>query len=192
MSEKSIVPTEIRTIFQGRVFSVRVETIALPKGGELQAEIIRHPGSVVIIPITAQNEIILVRQYRPPIGRWAWELPAGSLKPGEDVAHAARRECQEETGQIPAHLERMGSYFPTPGYCDEEMTFFKATGLRAPGPDDGEAHQDEDEDIEARAFTRDEIQRMFAAGEVIDMKTIAGLSLINFQFPIPNSQRESM
>ena len=105
-----------------------------PKGGELQAEIIRHPGSVVIIPVTAQDEIILVRQYRPAIGRWAWELPAGSLKPGEDVERAARRECQEETGQMPSRLERVGSYFPTPGYCDEEMTFFKATGLRTPGP----------------------------------------------------------
>ena len=180
MTNESIVPREIRTIFQGRVFTVRVETIPLPKGGQLQAEIVRHPGSVVIIPVTAQNEIILVRQYRPAIGRWAWELPAGSLKPGEDVALAARRECQEETGQIPSRLERLGSYFPTPGYCDEEMTFFHATGLRVPGPNDDEAHPDEDEDIEARAFPRDELQRMIAGGEVIDLKTIAGLSLMNY------------
>jgi ADP-ribose pyrophosphatase len=180
MNENPIVPTEIRTIFQGRVFSVHVETIPLPKGGELQAEIIRHPGSVVIVPITARNDIILVRQYRPAIGRWAWELPAGSLKPGEDVERAARRECQEETGQIPAHIERMGSFFPTPGYCDEEMTFFKASGLRTPGPGDAEAHQDEDEDIEARPFTHDELRQMIAAGKVIDLKTIAGLSLINY------------
>jgi len=192
MNEQPIVPKEIRTIFQGRVFSVRVETIPLPKGGELHAEIIRHPGSVVIIPLTAQNEIILVRQYRPAIGRWAWELPAGSLKPGEDVARAARRECQEETGLVPSRLERMGSYFPTPGYCDEEMTFFKASGLRPPGPEDEEAHQDEDEDIEARAFSRDDLQRMIVAGEIIDLKTIAGLSLINFQVPISNFQKESM
>jgi ADP-ribose pyrophosphatase len=192
MNEQPIVPKEIRTIFQGRVFSVRVETIPLPKGGELHAEIIRHPGSVVIIPLTAQNEIILVRQYRPAIGRWAWELPAGSLKPGEDVARAARRECQEETGLVPSQLERMGSYFPTPGYCDEEMTFFKASGLRPPGPEDEEAHQDEDEDIEARAFSRDDLQRVIVAGEIIDLKTIAGLSLINFQVPISNFQKESM
>ena len=144
----------------------------------MQAEIIRHPGSVVIIPVTARNEIVLVRQYRPAIGRWAWELPAGSLKPGEDVERAARRECQEETGHIPSHLERVGSYFPTPGYCDEEMTFFKATGLRAPGAGDEEAHQDEDEDIEARPFSRDELQRMIASGDVIDLKTIAGLGMI--------------
>jgi ADP-ribose pyrophosphatase len=178
MNEQPIVPSEIRTIFQGRVFSVRVETIPLPKGGELHAEIIRHPGSVVIIPLTAQNEIILVRQYRPAIGRWAWELPAGSLKPGEDVVRAARRECQEETGLVPSQLQRMGAFFPTPGYCDEEMTFFKASGLRTPGPQDEEAHQDEDEDIEARAFLRDDLQRMIAKGEIIDLKTIAGLSLI--------------
>ncbi len=188
MNEPPIVPKEIRAIFQGRVFSVRIETIPLPKGGELQAEIIRHPGSVVIIPITARNEIILVRQYRPAIGRWAWELPAGSLKPGEDVERAARRECQEETGQIPASIERLGSYFPTPGYCDEEMTFFKATGLRTPGAEDEEAHQDDDEDIEACPFAHDELRRMIAAGEVIDLKTIAGLSLINFQLPTSNSQ----
>jgi ADP-ribose pyrophosphatase len=178
MSDKPIVPTEIRTIYEGRVFTLRVETIPLPKGGELRAEIVRHPGSVVLIPVTSQDEIVLVRQYRPAIGRWAWELPAGSLKPGEEVERAARRECQEETGQIPSRLERVGSYFPTPGYCDEEMTFFKATGLRLPGPGDEEAHQDEDEDIEARAFTRDELQRMIASAEVIDLKTIAGLSLI--------------
>jgi ADP-ribose pyrophosphatase len=187
MSEAPIVPKEIRTVFRGRVFTVQVETIPLPKGGELQAEIVRHPGSVVIIPVTARNEIILVRQYRPAIGRWAWELPAGSLKPGEEVERAAGRECQEEIGQIPSRLERVGSYFPTPGYCDEEMTFFKATGLRTPGAGDEEAHQDEDEDIEARPFSRDELQRMIASGDVIDLKTIAGLGLVNFQLPTSNS-----
>ena len=178
MSEQPILPREIRTVFEGRVFTLRVETIPLPRGGELQAEIIRHPGSVVIIPITPDGDIILVRQYRPAIGQWAWEIPAGSLKPGEDVEHAAHRECQEETGHVPGHLERLGSFYPTPGYCDEEMTFFKAIGLRMPGPEDEPAHQDEDEDIEARPFTGEEIQRMVAAGEIVDLKTIAGLALI--------------
>jgi ADP-ribose pyrophosphatase len=178
MTERPIVPKEIRTVFQGRVFTVRIETISLPKGGELRAEIIRHPGSVVIVPVTARNEIVLVRQYRPAIGQWAWELPAGSLKPGEDDEDAARRECQEEIGQVASHLERLGSFFPTPGYCDEQMTFFKAIGLREPGAGDEDAHQDEDEDIEARPFARDQLQKMIASGEIIDLKTIAGLSLI--------------
>jgi len=178
MSEKPIIPREIRRIYQGRIFTVQIETIQLPRGGELQAEIVRHPGSVVIIPVTADGEIVLVRQYRHAIGRWAWELPAGSLKPGEDVERAAIRECQEETGWIPTRIERVGAFFPTPGYCDEQMTFFKVTGLRTAGPDDEAAHQDEDEDIEARAFARDVVQRMIADGEVIDLKTVAGLALI--------------
>ena len=178
MSETPIVPKETRTIFAGRVFTVRLETIPLPRGGELRAEIVRHPGSVVIIPVTARDEVVLVRQYRPAIGRWTWELPAGSLNPNEEVERAALRECHEETGQIPSRLERLGSFFPTPGYCDEQMTFFKATGLRPPGPGDDEAHQDEDEDIETRAFAPDQLRRMIASGEVIDLKTIAGMSLI--------------
>src|SRR5262245_26480105 len=97
----AIVPREIRKVFEGRIFTVQIETITLPKGHELKAEVIRHPGSVVIIPVTDAGEIVLVRQYRAPLGRWAWELPAGSLKPGEDVEGAARRECHEEIGLIP-------------------------------------------------------------------------------------------
>jgi ADP-ribose pyrophosphatase len=178
MSEKAIVPREIQRIFQGRVFSVQVETIDLPHGRPLRAEIVRHPGSVVIVPITATGEIILVRQYRHAIGRWAWELPAGSLKPGEDVERAAARECHEETGLIPSRMERLGSFFPTPGYCDEEMTYYRATGLREPGVDDAPAHQDDDEDIETRAFGRDAVAAMIARGEIIDLKTVAGLWLM--------------
>ena len=179
MSEPPIVPKEIRTVFQGRVFTVRVETIALPRGGELRAEIIRHPGSVVIVPVTARNEIVLVRQYRPAIGQWAWELPAGSLKPGEDVESAARRECQEEIGQVASHLERLGSFFPTPGYCDEQMTFFKATGLREPGASDEEAHQDEDEDIQARRVSLAELRAMIARAEIVDLKTVGAVMLLS-------------
>ena len=82
--------------------------------------------------MTDAGEVVLVRQYRHAIGRWAWELPAGSLKHGEDPEKAAIRECHEEIGLIPARMERLGAFFPTPGYCDEEMNFYRATGLRAP------------------------------------------------------------
>ena len=105
-------------------------------------------------------------------------FPRAASSQARRSSAAARRECQEETGHIPSRLERVGSYFPTPGYCDEEMTFFKATGLRIPGAGDEEAHQDEDEDIEARPFSRDDLQRMIASGDVIDLKTIAGLGMI--------------
>ena len=182
MTNKPIVPREIQKVFQGRVFMVQIETIALPKGGEMRAEIIRHPGSVVIVPMTDSGEIILVRQYRPAIGRWAWELPAGSLKDGEDPQEAAVRECHEEIGLVPANLERLGAFFPTPGYCDEEMNFYRATGLRQ--PHEGEAAQpDEDEDIEPQPFSIEKLKAMIAAGEIIDLKTVAGLALLDHDTP---------
>jgi ADP-ribose pyrophosphatase len=173
----AIVPSHVRTIYKGRVFTVQVESITLPKGHRLDAEIIRHPGSVVIIPVTDSGEIILVKQYRHAIGRWAWELPAGSLKPGEDIEAAARRECQEEIGLVATGMRKLGAFFPTPGYCDEEMNFYEATGLRSPR-DDEEAHADEDEDIEAQPFSRPRIAEMIASGEIVDLKTVAGMLLL--------------
>ena len=176
--ERAIVPTKIRKVFDGRIFTVSVESITLPRGERLEAEIVRHLGSVVLIPVTDRGEIVLVRQYRHAIGRSAWELPAGSLKHGEDPRAAAVRECHEEIGLIPVTVERLGAFFPTPGYCDEEMTFYRATGLRAPGDDDPAVRQDEDEDIEARAFSIEAIRHMVGSGEIIDLKTVAGLTLI--------------
>lgn len=183
MSSRPIVPSQIRKVFEGRIFTVNVESITLPKGERLDAEIIRHPGSAVLIPVTADGAIVLVRQYRPAIGKFAWELPAGSLKPGEDPDAAASRECQEETGLVPKTIRRLGAFFPTPGYCDEEMHFYLASGLRQPTPDDPVAHQDEDEDIESRAFSLDEMRRMILEGAIIDLKTIAGIALLQLTQP---------
>jgi ADP-ribose pyrophosphatase len=178
MTSKPIVPREITKVYEGKIFSLHIETLTLPKGGEMKAEIVRHPGSVVIVPVTDAGEIIVVRQYRPAIGRWVWELPAGTIKPGEDLEAAARRECQEEIGLVADRLERLGSFYPTPGYCDEEMNFYRASGLREPRHGDEEALQDEDEDIEAQAFSREALRHMMAAGEIIDLKTVGGLALL--------------
>ena len=173
--EGPIVPREIQTVYRGRIFTVQIETITLPKGGELNAEIIRHPGSVVIVPVTDAGEIVLVQQYRHAIGRLAWELPAGSLKTGENIERAAIRECHEEVGLIPSSVRRAGSFFPTPGYCDEEMVFFRVSSLEEPTE---AAALDEDEDIEARTFELREARDMIRRGEIVDMKTVAGLAMI--------------
>ena len=173
-----IVPHQIRKVFEGRIVTLTVESITLPGGHRLDVERVRHPGSVVLIPIAPGGEIVLVRQYRHAVGRRLWELPAGSLKPGEDPLAAAMRECQEEIGMIPAALEPAGSFFPTPGYCDEEMHYYRATGLRAPAEGDAAAIPDEDEDIEARGFTVEAIRAMIASGEIVDLKTLAGLALL--------------
>jgi ADP-ribose pyrophosphatase len=173
--DKPIVPQQIRKVFEGRIFTVQIERVTLPKGGTFDAEVVRHPGSVVLVPVTDEGRIILVRQYRHPIGRWVWELPAGSLEPGEDPGKAAARECQEEIGLIPGAVEKLGALFPTPGYCDEEMNFYRLTRLRPPGEGDAAAQPDEDEDIESKAFTLDVVRTMIGGGEIVDMKTVAAI-----------------
>lgn len=120
---------------------------------------------------------MLIKQYRAALDRELWEVPAGSVDPGESAEAAARRECEEEIGRVPDAVEQLGAWFPTPGYCDEEMIFFRATGLRAPAPDS--PHKpDADEDITARSFTIAEARTMVKRGEIIDLKTAYGLTLI--------------
>ena len=170
-----IVPHHIRKVFEGRIFTVSMESITLPRGERLEAEIIRHRGSVVLIPVTDSGEIVPVRQYRHAIGQSVWELPAGSLKPGEDPRAAAVRECHEEIGLIPSAVERLGAFFPTPGYCDEEMIYFKLGGLTAPST---EAECDEDEHLAPAVFSLEEARHLVRSGDVMDMKTVLGLTLI--------------
>lgn len=172
-----ITPAAIRQVFKGRVLTLQVESITLPSGHALDAEIIRHPGSVVIVPLTESGEVLLVRQYRHAIGRHAWELPAGSLKAGESIEAAAVRECHEEVGLVPGAIEPIGSLYPTPGYCDELMHFFRATALRPRADGEAAAQPDEDEDIDVKSFPLATVRRMIASGEITDMKTVAGLSL---------------
>src|SRR5215470_12172607 len=105
--DKPILPHEIRKVFDGRVFTIAVESVTLPGGHRLDVEIVRHPGSVVLLPMTDDGCVMLVRQYRHAVGRWLWELPAGTLKHGEQSEAAAARECQEEIGLIPGKLERL-------------------------------------------------------------------------------------
>jgi ADP-ribose pyrophosphatase len=132
---------------------------------------------VVLLPIPAPGQIILIRQYRYTIDRWIWELPAGSLKPGEDPDLAAARECEEEIGLAPAQLTRLRGYYPTPGFCDEQMIYYRCEDLRPPAPD-STAKKDDDEEIEPRTFTLAEARALVASGEIVDLKTLAGLSLI--------------
>src|SRR4051812_25085794 len=103
------------TVFRGRVFSVEVALQTFPDGRGHELEIVRHPPSVVLIPLEDDGRVVLIRQYRAPIGRMTWELPAGSLEEDESAEDAARRECEEEIGRVPARLERLGGWFPVPG-----------------------------------------------------------------------------
>lgn len=166
-------------VYEGRIFDVTVDRVRLPHGREATLEIVRHEGSVVLIPVTADGKLLLVRQYRHAVERFLWELPAGSLESGEDPDAAAMRECHEELGLIPGRVERLQTLFPTPGFCTEAMTYFQVSDLRPPGPDDIDAHQDEDESIEVGAYTVDEIRTLIASGEIADLKTVAGIWLLS-------------
>jgi ADP-ribose pyrophosphatase len=165
------------TVHKGRIIQVEIDVVRLPSGHTVDMEIVRHPGSVVLLPIPEPGSIILIRQYRYTIDRWIWELPAGSLKPGEDPGQAAARECEEEIGLAPGIVTRLRGYFPTPGFCDEEMIYYRCEDLRPPAPNSA-AQQDEDEDIEPRTFTIAEARALVQSGEIVDLKTLAGLSLI--------------
>jgi len=164
-----------QTAFQGRIFAVNVDRVALPNGREVTMEVVRHPRSVVLIPMPDPDHVVLVRQYRYPINRWSWELPAGSLEPGEDPVDAARRECHEEIGWMPRVVRQIGAFCPTPGYCDEEMLFYRLDGLERPHT---RAEPDEDEQLEPQVFALAQVREMIARGEIVDMKTVTGLTLI--------------
>jgi ADP-ribose pyrophosphatase len=164
-------------VFRGRVFSVEVETIHLPNGRDHQIEIVRHPPSVVLLPMMDDDHVMLVRQFRPSIGRELWECPAGSLDEGESAESAAARECEEEIALVPGRIERIAALFPAPGFCDETLIFFRVSDLRAPDPDSPH-HPDEDEDIDAQLFAVSEAKAMVARGEIVDLKSAYGLTLI--------------
>jgi ADP-ribose pyrophosphatase len=156
---------------------VEIDRVTLPAGQTVDMEVVRHPGSVVLLPMPSADEIILIRQYRYSIDQDIWELPAGSLKAGEDPAAAAARECEEELGLAPGRVERLQAFYPTPGFCDELMIFYRCTDLGPPAPG-STAAKDEDEDIEPRTFTLAEARELIRSGMVVDLKTVAGLTLV--------------
>ncbi len=170
----------IRQIHKGRVFTVSADLVKLPGGHQVTMDVVRHPGSVVLLPMTDDGRVILVRQYRYVIDRWVWELPAGTLKAGEDPAAAAARECEEEIALVPGRVEKLTALFPTPGYCDEEMHFFVATDLGEPAPD-SDVKPDDDEMLEPQAFSIEELGAMIARGEIVDLKTVAGVALLEWR-----------
>lgn len=162
-------------VLNGKVFDVDRDRVVLPHGREVTLDVVRHSRSVVLLPIPEPGHIVLIKQYRYAVNRWLWELPAGSIDPGEEPEAAARRECHEEIGMVPATVVRISALYPTPGYCDEEMLFFRVSGL---AESDEPAAVDEDEDILARTFTIADARDMVRRGEIVDMKTVAGLTMI--------------
>ena len=168
-------------IFEGRVIRVERERVTLPNGNSTVIEAVRHRGSVVIVATPAPDQIILIRQFRPVIQRWIWELPAGTVDPGEAPDTAVVRECEEEIGLTPGRVTPLGSCFPTPGFCDEIMHFYLCEDLAAP---ERPVARDDDEQIEPATYSLETVRAMIADGRVVDMKTMVGLSMLDGRRPL--------
>jgi len=164
-------------VFKGRVFSVEVDRRRFPNGQEHEVAIVRHSPSVVIIPIREDGQVILIRQYRASLDRELWEVPAGRVDNGETPEDAAVRECEEEIRLVPRRLERIRGLFPAPGFCDEELIFFRVSDLVAPAPDSAR-HPDDDEDIHAQPHSVAAAKAMVSSGQIVDLKTAYALTLI--------------
>jgi ADP-ribose diphosphatase len=164
-------------VYNGRVFSVEVETVRTPMGTSREMATIRHGPCVVVVPILDDGRVVMIRQFRHSVGRDLWELPAGNVDAGEGIEAAAFRECEEETRLVPARIEKLGALFPAPGYSDEEMFFFRASGLRPP-PENSPHKPDDDEAIEVHPMSVAEAKAMVSRGDVVDLKTAYGLTLI--------------
>lgn len=164
------ITTELK--FQGRVFDVRSDRVKLPNGQTTTLDVVVHGGAVVIVPVDDEGNIWFVRQYRYAVGLELLELPAGSIKPGEDLVLGARRELQEEIGMSARSLERLGSFYLAPGYSTELLHIFLGRDLYAdplPG--------DEDEILQAEKYALSEAYTMAANGVIQDAKSLASLFL---------------
>ena len=163
-------------VYRSRVFDVEVDFVTLLNGKEHEVAIIRHGPSVVLLPVQEDGRIILVRQYRHSVGKELWELPAGSVDDGESPEAAAMRECEEEIVLRPGNVQRLGGFYPAPGFCDEELIFFRVSDLQQP-PENSPHRPDDDEQIYTQAFSIEKARAMVASGEIIDLKTAYGLTL---------------
>jgi len=167
--------TASREIYRGRVLSVRADTVRMPGGGQAVREVVQNLGAVAVVAVDADDRVVLIRQYRHPVRRMLWELPAGLLDvAGEPAVQTARRELFEEAHLAAARWELLLDLNPSPGFTDEAVRVFLARDLAAP---DGEQYAREHEEAElvVERFTLDDAAAMVLAGEVTNSIAVAGV-----------------
>ena len=161
-------------VYHGRIISVDLDEVRFPDGSTGTLEMIRHPGASAVVPVLGEPgddpEILLIRQYRYAADQFLYEIPAGRLDPGESPADCARRELQEETGYSAGRVEHVFTMYTTPGFTDEKIHLFLATGLVA-----GQAHREADEFMELVPTRLSRALSMVEQGEIQDAKTALAL-----------------
>ena len=162
-----------RVVYRGPVFFVTTDRVQEPGSIIVRRDVVRHSGSIVIMAVDdtrSEPRVLLARQYRHPANDYLWELPAGRIDRGESELEGAKRELIEETGYTAAHWRRALFFYSSPGFLDETMAVYLATGLKR-----GKAQPEEDEVIQKRMFPLSQLVRMVMSGAIRDGKTIAAV-----------------
>jgi ADP-ribose pyrophosphatase len=162
-------------VYTGKTIHLDIDTVRFPDGSTGTLEIFRHPGACAVVPFLSDPtgpdpQVLLIKQYRYAAGGYLYEIPAGRLDPGEDPAECARRELAEETGCTAERVERLTTIFTTPGFCDEQIHLFLASGLTM-----GESRREAAEFLAVEQMPMSRALEMIERGEIRDSKTICGL-----------------
>ena len=161
---------ETKVMYEGMIVKIKNDVAELQNGKRVPREIVEHPGGVGIVPLTRENNVLMVRQYRYPMEEELLEIPAGKLGEGEAPIDCAVRELSEETGCTPGRMVDMGAIYPSPGFCKEILYLYLALDL-----DYGDNHLDEDELLSVEAVGIDELIDKIMANELADAKSIIGI-----------------
>ncbi|MEC4891255.1 MAG: NUDIX hydrolase [Nitrospira sp.] len=162
-----------KNIYTGRVVTLNIDTVRLPNGLTVDLETIRHPGAAAVVPMKDDGTVVLIRQFRHAAGGFIYEIPAGKLNPGEDPLHCAARELEEEAGYRAATFSLLSSIFTAPGFADEVIHVYKATGLTQ-----GRQQLDRDEVLDVIEMPLREAIEKIEDGTIRDSKTIVGLQAV--------------
>ena len=159
-----------REIYRGRTFNVDIDQVRLPNGKEVELELVHHRGAAAVVPVLDDGTVLLVRQYRYATGGWLLEIPAGKLDNGESPETCAGREAEEEVGYRPSRLEPLGWIWSSPGFCDEKIWLFLATGLEST-----QQVLEEDEVLHVERLSLQEAVEKSLSGEIHDAKSAVAL-----------------
>jgi ADP-ribose pyrophosphatase len=162
------------TLFKGKIFELVSENVTLENGVTTDISFLQHPGAAAMVPMYDEAHVILIKQYRHAIGKYIWEIPAGTLDPDETPLGCAQRELIEETGYSASQWQEIGQITPVPGYSSERIHIFLASDLRP-----AEQNLDKDEMLNVHKIKFDKAINMIRRGDIQDSKTISGLFLAN-------------
>jgi len=162
--------TASQHIYQGHAVNMRVDIVEKAGGRKVKRDVVEHSDCIAVVALDEQNNVLLVRQFRYPVGRFLLEIPAGGIDPGEESIDSVRRELQEEIGYLPRKIDKLGGFYAIPGYGTEYLHCFLATDLVP-----ARLMAEDTDDIELVRVSQDKIPGLIASGEICDAKSIAAL-----------------